>query len=85
MPEVLCWLWRDYPQPIVGGRGPQRRTDILIEGADWELVSAGHKFTEGPVGELPRCSGVAVPLAGIMERSTLMRGRFFYRLRGMCR
>jgi len=48
MPEILEWLWRDYPQPIRPGVAPQRRIDILIPGEDWQLVSGGHKFTEGP-------------------------------------
>lgn len=48
-PEAMRWLWRDYPEPIkVGQGGAQRRTDILIRGEDWQLVSEGHKFTEGP-------------------------------------
>ncbi len=48
LPDALRWLWRDYPEPIVPGRAAQRRTDILFEGEDWELVSEGHRFTEGP-------------------------------------
>lgn len=48
MPDALRWLWRDYPEPIEAGTPPQRRTDLLIPGEDWELVSEGHKFTEGP-------------------------------------
>ena len=48
MPEILEWLWRDHPQPIEPGIAPNRRTDILIPGEDWQLVSEGHKFTEGP-------------------------------------
>jgi len=49
LPEAMRWLWRDYPEPIrVGTGGGKRRTDILIPGEDWQLVSAGHKFTEGP-------------------------------------
>ncbi len=48
MPEALRWLWRDYPRPITAGRAAKRLTDILISGEDWELVSDGHGFTEGP-------------------------------------
>ena len=49
-PDVLRWLWRDYPEPInVGMKGVKRRTDLLIPGEGWELVSEGHEFTEGPV------------------------------------
>ena len=50
IPDAMRWLWRDYPQPIEPsiGKGAKRRTDILIAGEDWQLVSEGHKFTEGP-------------------------------------
>jgi sugar lactone lactonase YvrE/enterochelin esterase-like enzyme len=48
MPDILRWLWRDYPEPIVAGHPPELRIDLLIPGEDWELVSEGHKFTEGP-------------------------------------
>jgi sugar lactone lactonase YvrE/enterochelin esterase-like enzyme len=47
-PEALTWLWRDYPQPITPGRARERRMDLLIDGEDWQLVSKGHGFTEGP-------------------------------------
>ncbi|MEZ6040724.1 MAG: SMP-30/gluconolactonase/LRE family protein [Planctomycetaceae bacterium] len=50
MPDAIKWIWRDYPQPLKAraGGGKQRRTDLLIEGEEWQLVSEGHKFTEGP-------------------------------------
>lgn len=48
MPDILRWLWRDYPEPIRPGRAQQRRIDVLIDGEDWQLVSEGHQFTEGP-------------------------------------
>lgn len=48
MPDILRWIWRDYPEPIRAGQAPQRRTDILIPGEDWQVVSEGHRFTEGP-------------------------------------
>ena len=48
MPDALRWLWRDYPEPIRAGITPNRRTQLLIPGEDWELVSEGHGFTEGP-------------------------------------
>lgn len=48
LPDALRWLWRDYPEPIRPGHPPQRRTDLAIPGEDWQLVSDGHKFTEGP-------------------------------------
>ena len=48
MPEALRWLWRDHPNPIRPGITPSRRTSLLIPGEEWELVSEGHGFTEGP-------------------------------------
>lgn len=48
MPDILKWIWRDYPQPIEPGVAPNRRTDLVIPGEDWQLVSGGHEFTEGP-------------------------------------
>ncbi len=48
MPDALRWLWRDYPEPVRAGVTPARRTQVLIPGEDWEEVSSGHGFTEGP-------------------------------------
>lgn len=48
MPDALRWLWQNYPAPIVAGTPPKRRTELLISGEEWELVSEGHRFTEGP-------------------------------------
>lgn len=48
MPDALRWLWRNYPEPIQAGHNPDARTPILIPGEGWQLVSEGHKFTEGP-------------------------------------
>lgn len=48
MPDVLTWLWRDYPEPIKPGVAPNRRIDVVVPGEDWQLVSEGHEFTEGP-------------------------------------
>ena len=47
-PDALRWIWRDYPQPLTVGKAKERRTDVLLDGEDWQLVSSGHKFTEGP-------------------------------------
>lgn len=52
LPEALRWLWRGYPQPIAkpkGGGGDRQFSVLLIDPEkDWEMVSQGHKFTEGP-------------------------------------
>ncbi len=53
LPEVLRWLWQDWK-----GEGAVVRThpdaskskanEFLVAGEDWQLVSEGHGFTEGP-------------------------------------
>src|SRR5207247_4137859 len=51
LPDALRWLWRDYPKPIaVPSSAGERRyiAEILDPAKDWEMVSQGHKFTEGP-------------------------------------
>ncbi len=50
-PEVLRWLWRDYPAPIRANpenKSRQPLNDILIPGEDWQAVGGGYRFTEGP-------------------------------------
>ena len=48
MPDALRWIWRGYPEPLKVGKAKERRMDLVIEDEDWQLVSTGHKFTEGP-------------------------------------
>ena len=52
LPDALRWLWRGYPKPIEkpkGGSGERQWSVLLTDPEkDWELVSQGHKFTEGP-------------------------------------
>jgi sugar lactone lactonase YvrE/enterochelin esterase-like enzyme len=52
LPDALRWLWQDYPKPIAkpAAESSDRRSinAILDPDADWELVSQGYKFTEGP-------------------------------------
>jgi gluconolactonase len=51
MPDALRWLWRDWTQPIVASEGGSPRhyiSQFLMPGKDWELLSSGHQFTEGP-------------------------------------
>jgi len=52
LPEALRWLWRDYPRPIAkptaGPRHFISNNVVLDTDRGWELVSQGHKFTEGP-------------------------------------
>jgi sugar lactone lactonase YvrE/enterochelin esterase-like enzyme len=48
MPDALRFIWHDYPNPIDTPPPQKARIDILIEGEDWQEVSSGHKYTEGP-------------------------------------
>ena len=52
LPDALRWLWRDYPKPIAKPAGGPRHyisnNIVLDSDPGWELVSQGHKFTEGP-------------------------------------
>src|SRR5690348_6884901 len=51
LPDALRWLWRDYPKPIAKSHSGGERhfvTTILDPDSEWEMVSQGHKFTEGP-------------------------------------
>ncbi len=47
-PDVMRWLWKDWPSPVKAGRGSQQLQEILIPGEDWALVADGYRFTEGP-------------------------------------
>lgn len=49
LPDALRWLWRDYPQKIEARISDRHElSKLMVEGEDWELVSEGHRFTEGP-------------------------------------
>ena len=49
LPKVLRWLWHGYPNPIAKPSNHQQPVmEVLIPGQDWQLVSGGFKFTEGP-------------------------------------
>ncbi len=48
-PDALRWLWRDYPAELranAEGKSKQPVAKLLV--GDWQLVSEGHGFTEGP-------------------------------------
>jgi len=52
LPEALKWIWRDWNTPIAkpkdGVRHYLTNNVLLADDKGWELVSEGHKFTEGP-------------------------------------
>ncbi len=50
-PDALRWLWRDYPQPIkanAAGKSKSKVYETVDPGSEWQVVSEGHGFTEGP-------------------------------------
>lgn len=52
LPDALRWLWRDHPKPIEkskGGKGERQWAALIVDPeSEWQMVSQGHKFTEGP-------------------------------------
>jgi gluconolactonase len=50
LPEAMRWLWKDAEKPVTThyDRCKGKARDLLIDGENWELVSKGHGFTEGP-------------------------------------
>jgi sugar lactone lactonase YvrE/enterochelin esterase-like enzyme len=50
-PDALRWLWRDWPSPIKAnpeGKSGQDVFQVLVPGEGWQLVSQGHRHTDGP-------------------------------------
>ena len=50
-PDALHWLWCDWPKPIEANPNSRSRAPIaklLGPESEWQLVSEGHSFTEGP-------------------------------------
>jgi sugar lactone lactonase YvrE/enterochelin esterase-like enzyme len=51
LPEALRWLWRGHPAPVEASRaaGERHMVNLILDPAsEWEEVSRGHGFTEGP-------------------------------------
>jgi len=47
-PDALRFLWKEWPALPKAGLGSPQLKEILVPGADWQLVGEGYKFTEGP-------------------------------------
>jgi sugar lactone lactonase YvrE len=49
-PQAMKWLWKDHKKQITTHYKKSRHEakTILAEASDWELISEGHGFTEGP-------------------------------------
>lgn len=52
LPDALAWLWNEWEKPIERNRqvaGDRQWVQMFLDPSeDWELVSEGHTFTEGP-------------------------------------
>lgn len=51
LPDALRWVWKDWDKPIAKPlNGPRHflTNNVVIPDKGWEVVSQGHKFTEGP-------------------------------------
>ncbi|MBL8212708.1 MAG: SMP-30/gluconolactonase/LRE family protein [Bryobacterales bacterium] len=51
LPDAMRWVWRGYPAPVrksVKGGERMYVMDFLKPESDWQLLSEGHRFTEGP-------------------------------------
>ncbi len=51
-PDVMRWLWKGWDEDSTVrthlDKSKSRAVDFLEDGNEWELVSEGHEFTEGP-------------------------------------
>jgi gluconolactonase len=47
-PEVMRWLWKDWPKRVTVGAGSPQLKEIFIADEGWTLVADGFKATEGP-------------------------------------
>ena len=50
-PQAVTWLWRDWPAPIKANPEGKSRQDVfqvLMPGEEWQLVSDGHRGSDGP-------------------------------------
>jgi sugar lactone lactonase YvrE/enterochelin esterase-like enzyme len=48
-PDALRFIWKDYPAPVKKPVNPRQPVMQIVDPAqEWQVVSEGHKFTEGP-------------------------------------
>jgi sugar lactone lactonase YvrE/predicted alpha/beta superfamily hydrolase len=50
-PDAMRWLWRGYPAPIAANAEGKSRQDVyqtLVPNEGWQVVSGGHRHTDGP-------------------------------------
>ena len=52
LPDALRFVWKDFSKPIATPVNKnQPILDVLLPGETWQVVSEGHKFTEGPTSD----------------------------------
>ena len=48
-PDAVRFLWKDWPKKVTKGvESKQPVMQVLVPGEEWQVVSEGHGFTEGP-------------------------------------
>ena len=48
-PDVMRWLWKDWPQPAKTGQSKNAALEaLLVPGEEWQLVTGNYSFSDGP-------------------------------------
>jgi hypothetical protein len=47
-PEVMRWLWKDWPKPITAGAGSPNLQQIALPGELWKPVAGRYQDTTSP-------------------------------------
>jgi sugar lactone lactonase YvrE/enterochelin esterase-like enzyme len=62
-PDVMRWLWKDWPKPIQAGAGSPHHQKLLLPGEPWKTVSCHYEDTTSPTanaqGEVFFCDAPA--------------------------
>ena len=68
-PDVMRWLWKDWPQPIKAGAGSPNLQQIVLPGEGWKPVAGRYRNTTSPTanakGEVFFCDAPADTIYGI--------------------
>ena len=55
-PDGMRYLWKDWPVPVLAGKGPPRVQDVLLPDERWQLVGEGYQSARAlavnPRGEI---------------------------------
>jgi len=47
-PDVMRWLWKDWPSPVKAGAGSNHHRSLLLPGQPWTRVAEGCQGATGP-------------------------------------